>query len=251
MPNNIPPPIEPQIIEFDLSDLVLGRSLKLGNIKAITHYDSRIPLFAADMASIKHLVIESICSDKYDIIVSPEDSFVLPNGPMTEHEKNEHLNDLVNATLNKRVLVIPGTFIWHANGELYNTAYVLSNGKIILEYHKRNNGGDYEIAAKHNLRFRPGSKPGVFSWNDLRMGVEICYDAGTLNREGFEDLDVIFLICCGLRNFCPPEVRPYGYIVINDGFLAADSYQQTVYRELPRVRSSSFNRIKLSPAIKI
>ena len=94
-----------------------------------------------------------------------------------------------------------------------NTAYSIHDGKIVHRYNKMCDGGDGDIAKFYWLSFAKGVLPGLFKWNGLKIGIEICADGGILEEKGIEALDLQVLVSCGQTETTPCAK----YTLINDG----------------------------------
>jgi len=204
-----------EIKEFDLTRLehpTHKRPLRLGAVKF------RTTSIGCDVTTIKEAVIGAIESMKYDVIVAPEYTFFPFLGPMDEERRDKYVEDLKTATVGRDILVAPGSFIWQKDGEMYNSAYVFNNGKVLYDYRKSNNGGDEDIAKRFSLEMKFGESPNSFLWDNLNIGVEICADRGRLYRDrGITELDLMLLLSCGIDTPDTNAIRPGGYAVVCDG----------------------------------
>jgi hypothetical protein len=64
---------------------------------------------------------------------------------------------------------------------------VVSNGKLIYSVLKYNDGGSSRFSLYGKLRFESGRGEGaIFEHNGIKLGVEICADAGSLRRRVYE-----------------------------------------------------------------
>ncbi len=150
------------------------------------------------------------------IIVAPEYSYYPDSRPLTEQEKDYFLHKQKDNTKGK--LVIPGTFVWQKEGCMYNEAYFISNGDIIGQYLKCKDGGEWIAATKFQLKYIQGKEPGIFEWNKLKLGIEICIDMGTIAAKGIGDRDLLFAISCGRQDIDTRCLRNGGYGFVNDGY---------------------------------
>ncbi len=61
-----------------------------------------------------------------------------------------------------------------------NTCYVLQGGELLLEYHKRDNGGEVNRGTDgENVHFYQGSADSVFNREGLSFGLKICAEVGS------------------------------------------------------------------------
>lgn len=61
-----------------------------------------------------------------------------------------------------------------------NTCYVLKAGKVLLEYHKRDSGGEVNRSTDGaNVHFFRGSQDSVFTCEGLSFGLKICAEVGS------------------------------------------------------------------------
>ncbi len=109
--------------------------------------------------------------------------------------------------------------MWEDAGRMYrNTAPVLADGKVLLEYSKK----DFCVSDNGYANFArtkktPGEIKGTFGWRDMDAGIEICKDheiknTGVLKREGLSGLDLQIVI--GRQTYI------YGdSIVVDDGLV--------------------------------
>ncbi len=161
----------------------------------------------------------------YDILLAPEYSF-LSSPFFTSGRKDEIMEKFAGLSSGKDMLLIPGTIVWQDentsgdksyNGVLRNTSPIIYDGKV-LEYDKRDDGGEQNMANAFELRAEFGKESGLFEWRGYRCGIEICADHDRLRKDDINDLDLQFLIACGAT---PGEknmvVREGGYFLYCDG----------------------------------
>lgn len=171
----------------------------------------------------RHLEIEDL-----DILVAPEYSFYHER-PQSEREYKKQVHGLAKKTAGKKTLLLPGTFVWYDEKDgLHSTLPVIHDGRLLLEYDKKSDGGDEGyIAEKFGKKYVPGTGQGSFGWNGLNAGVEICVEhaLGTLRREreGKNDLDLQFIVAAG-ETFREANVavRDYGHVLYCDGHFIDD-----------------------------
>ncbi len=109
--------------------------------------------------------IVSACNAKSEIVSLPECWYSL-----TINNMENELSDIIDISSKYEVCIIAGAFIENINNELYISAPVISNGKII--------GKQYKIHpyAKENEHIKPGNKLDVFEYKGIRFGISICHD---------------------------------------------------------------------------
>jgi hypothetical protein len=155
-----------------------------------------------------------------DVLIAPEWFLVPKDGLHNTAEYRLIRRYLERKTEGSRTLVIPGTVAWATEKLHHNTALAVSDGKTVAAYAKQHAGGDDWFAYAFGKRWVPGKSKGVFRWNGLDVGLEICADhhAGTLRAFAGDKLDLQIIVSNGTRIF--PEhaaVKPGGYVMICDG----------------------------------
>lgn len=128
-----------------------------------------------------------------DIILGPE--YYLSSLPLDRQSKETIVEILKELTKGKDTLLIPGSMMWGEDDSIKNTAFVISDGKVLLEYDKITLAqSDEMIAGQLGLYPVSGSRKGLFRWNGDPCGIGICADYRELsyNFDGF--LDLQFLI---------------------------------------------------------
>jgi hypothetical protein len=203
------------IVEITLEDLLHPDSqnpIRVGIVAAYTSFRG------SDMVSILNSVLEASSSKKYDIVVAPEYSFSPEEGLISEEGKDVYVETFRKASENG-TMIIPGTFVWQNGNEMFNTAYVFYDGKVIHRYDKMRDAFEGGIAERNNLVLSLGQELGVFQWAGLNVGIEICADAGILGASGIKDRDLVFLISCG-KYQCKESmesVKVNGYVIMAEG----------------------------------
>ena len=139
---------------------------------------------------------------QYDFIVFPEMTLSGYNcGDLFEkkpfiHDCEDRVNSIAKLTENNKTVVIIGSPRLDDNHKLYNSAFVLADGKIIGIYDKQKLANDYH----HEDRkyFTAGKSNKVLYYNGIKFGVLICEDlwnsySKDLIRENAEEgAEVIF-----------------------------------------------------------
>lgn len=161
-----------------------------------------------------------------DILLGPEWLFVPKDRLYTKEEKENLIETLVESSKGTNTLIIPGSIMWHDENFCYNAAPVISNGNLLGEYHKRLDGGTADMARDRKCkkpRFE-GKEFGIYLWNGLSIGIEICADKGELQvhltKKKLDDsLDLYFLASCGcnLSKYYLPPVKESGYALCAEG----------------------------------
>ena len=167
-------------------------------------------------------VLEKARQFDLDMVIGPEWS-LMDNRfdweiPYSYKELKELFYRLKNATKGTNELIIAGTaVVYTKNGKMYNFLPVIYNENVIFSTIKTNDGGtsffnngDYELIG------RDYSIANDFKWKNLKIGIEICADAGTLYQQGKKDLDLQILVSSGVRT-TDLAVKKGGYIICSDG----------------------------------
>src|SRR3989344_446076 len=191
--------------------MVQEEPLKIGIVEAETR------ISGSDQQRIFRLIREAYASKEYHVIISPEYSFMPRSRPLSEAELAEYLEKLKH--LSDRTLLIPGTFVWKKEDRIQNSCYVFYNGEIIHQQDKIEDGGEGRFAVRHSLKYQPGETLSPFQWKDLKIGIEICADAGSLAQRRVLDLDIVFLVASGNPDLprSMKAVHQKGYGVVADG----------------------------------
>ncbi len=158
-----------------------------------------------------------------DILLGPEWLFMPETRLYSKKEKEDIIQGLAEKTKTRDTLIIPGSIMWEDDKFFYNTAPIISKGKLIGEQHKWTDGG-----SKMKACFRNCSKPkykdfdnprDIFKWRKYRIGVEICADMGGLQNHletlGLPFLDLYFLVSDGVlitgyKQDIPLRLNGYG-----------------------------------------
>jgi len=141
-----------------------------------------------------------------DILLGPEWLFMPEKRLYTKEEKKEILEEIAEKTKTRDTLIIPGTILWEDDKFFYNTAPIISEGKLKGEQHKWSDGGSRMKAFFRNCskpKYKCFDKPrDVFKWRDYRLGIEICADMGCLIKYLEESelpfLDLYFVVSDGV-----------------------------------------------------
>lgn len=189
--------------------------------------------FGVPQEGIVSDVINYVNKYNLDIFLGPEWLFVPKQRLYSESEKENMVNELLSGTKERSTLIIPGTIMWEDEKYYYNSAPVISGGELLGEYYKILSGGTHGRAhARHCEKTWYGGKgPGLYTWRDYAIGVEICADHGLLKEklDKNEDplLDLYFLSSCGalLCSSWTP-VKPLGYGLCSDGWKHASEVLQ-------------------------
>lgn len=146
-------------------------------------------------------IITSVNRQGLDILVAPEWYFY--NGKPLRKKQKEDIVEEIKAGCDRKALILPGTFIWTEDDELYNTLPIIANGKYYRDYHKSSDGGTTSISRKHKKFYFFGDSRGVVfeEWRSLKIGLEICADHGGLALNKNTGLHMQILIACGITLF--------------------------------------------------
>lgn len=191
-----------------------------------------------------------------DLLMAPEWFLVAPDGFLSENEFRHVCGELCRATRGRDTLVVPGTIAWKdAQGEYHNTALAISDGQVLLRHDKRIDGEDSDFAASCGCSWRPGKKPGFFTWRGRQVGLEICRDHGDglvrwdMRHAGIPALDLQLIVSSGVA-LKYEAVADGGVIVLAQG---DPTYPTTVIRrhsaessheaEYPSVAASSSSQL--------
>ena len=176
-----------------------------------------------DMVDLDSIIQQAAKDIDAHILVAPEYSYDVGNrntlryAIMTAEEKERYVKRMLRVAPDK--LLIPGTFVWKREGFLYNSAFLLYGGEIIGEYGKMVDGGEIVKAYNSRLTWQRGKHLGLFTWEKLHLGIEICADTGILAMKEIIDRDILFLIACGVQNPGLKCLRTGGVGFVNDGYL--------------------------------
>lgn len=175
--------------------------------------------------------------NKYDlkIFLGPE-WLLLPRYRLySKGEKEEIICKLADETKDTGALILPGTIMWEDDKFYYNTAPIISGGKVLGEVHKYTNGYSSDRAEIRDCKKepfitkgkkKPRRKPikrikeeNIFQWNDYKIGMEICSDEGDIYRAGERSLDLYFLISNGVYAIDKEKlpIKYGGYALNSDG----------------------------------
>jgi hypothetical protein len=194
----------------------MTRMLKVGVIDINTnrpHYSSLEKTLS---------IIEKTKKLDLDIIVGPEwslmDNRFDDEIPYSWAELEKLLYILKSTTKRTGELALAGTVvIYTRNGKMYNFLPAVYDGNVIFSTIKANDGGtSFFNNGNYELIGRDYSITNDFEWKNLKIGVEICADAGSLYRKGKRNLDLQMLISSGLR-VTNLAVKKGGYLICSDG----------------------------------
>ncbi len=105
------------------------------------------------------------CSAKSEIVCLPECWY-----SVTINDMENELNKIIDISNKYDVCIIAGAFIENVKNELYISAPVIFDGKIV--------GKQYKIYpySKENKSIKRGNKLNVFEYKGIRFGIAICHD---------------------------------------------------------------------------
>ena len=157
-----------------------------------------------------------------DIVIGPEwglmDNRSNYELPYSHEELKKLFYRLKNKTNGTEELVLAGTaVIYTKNRKIYNFLPVIYNGKVIFSTIKKTDGGtSFFNNGNYELIGRDYSIANTFEWKNLKIGIEICADSGTLYQEGKRDLDLQILVSSGIRT-TNLALKRGGYLICSDG----------------------------------
>ena len=153
----------------------------------------------------------------------------VPNIPYSKREYEKLLNDLKTASKGSDMIIFPGTAMFYdENRILYNVMPVIRNGKLLKNVYKFNDGLSSEFNLEGALKLYPSEiydkndyslsygKDPVIRFNGIRTSVEICADAGILQKYGVHGLDLQILSSCG-NSSTTDVINNNGYLAVVDG----------------------------------
>ncbi|MCL4376458.1 hypothetical protein M1558_03130 [Candidatus Parvarchaeota archaeon] len=167
-------------------------------------------------------VLEKARQFDLDMIIGPEwglmDNQVNFEAPYSYRELKKLFYRLKNATKGTDELAIAGTaVIYTKNRKMYNFLPVIYGGNVIFSTIKTTDGGtSFFNNGNYELIGRDYSIANDFEWKNLKIGIEICADSGTLRRQGKKDLDLQILVSSGIR-ITNLAVKKGGYLICSDG----------------------------------
>jgi hypothetical protein len=147
--------------------------------------------------------LETVC-----LIIAPELIFNPPHiqgeSEAYSFEQNKAVEQALGSfskQLDERMFVIAGAirYTTEDDSKYKITSYVLSKNAI-TSYDKKRPTGPIEIGNNQSVPMEEGTKSGVFEFNGIRIGIEICFDHefSTLKNEaGIRGVDIHVLIANG------------------------------------------------------
>lgn len=192
----------------------MERLLKVGVIN-INTYKPRYSSLEKTLS-----LIEKSKKLELDMIIGPEWSLMDNNSgdeiayPYYELEKL--LYKIKNIATEE--LILPGTAVISTkNMKMYNFLPVIYNKKVIFSTIKRKDGGtSFFNNGKFEIVGRDYLVKNEFNWKNIRIGVEICADSGTLYFNGTRNLDLQILVSSGVR-ITNLALKKGGYLICSDG----------------------------------
>jgi len=166
-------------------------------------------------ASPAEQVLDALASAKgYDLLVTPEYAFT---GTLPGLAVDECRNIQAEIARMSRGTLFVANFLYQDNGMLRNETIACAGGDVLHTYGKKMTADEGRLAKKAGLSWLPGNASGAFAWNGLKVGIEVCIDAGVLASEGVTDCDLLLSPCCGSWLFNTDCVKPGGSYVMVDG----------------------------------
>ncbi len=182
---------------FTLEDLVHPQKNEPLKVGIMPNKTSGEGISSENMWCAYNSILSACAQPQLHILVAPEYAFFPSSGPLSASTVQKYLKSFKEASLDHGILLLPGTFIWEKKGKLYNSCFAIYNGKIIYRYDKYHDGGEFTIARKYGLTPKYGQKLGLFEWENLKLGLEICADSTLLFNHGIHDRDLLFFLSCG------------------------------------------------------
>lgn len=183
----------------------------------------KFPLDLASDNNIKHqkafLDYCSLTNKTDDIILAPEGLYSTSK-PMTPEEIDEFV--ALFTPLSKGKVIIPGTVLRTDGENLYNTAYVFADGKLIHTYNKETETNESSV---YKMPYETGNNSSsTFEWKGKRFGLEICRDHGMgrlkkyLGKSKEEEVDYQ-IILANNSSFSPRNlaIKEDGLAILVDG----------------------------------
>lgn len=131
-----------------------------GNCEKILHY-----IYEAETGGVDLVIFPELTIPSY----FPED-LLLKKRFIEDNQKHLH----ILAEKNTKIVAIVGFVDSDEDGNIYNAAAILQNGKVAAVYHKICLP-NYSVFDEKRY-FVPGDAPLVFEYNDIRFGLNICED---------------------------------------------------------------------------
>lgn len=174
----------------------LGMFLKLPLQEKIMMFNQTVLWCQAHFQDQTKKDEQSVC-----LIIAPDLIFSGEGGSVCSHEDNEDLKvrlSLLQMQIDARVLVIAGTIRYFTKSmETYKiTAYVISQNAI--QSYSKKESASHVIHDGRSIPLAKGEQSGIFKFDNLDIGLEICQDhnTGTLIQElGNRGVDVHVLLC--------------------------------------------------------
>ena len=126
-----------------------------------------------------------------DILIAPEYYFMHKGSPYSAIQRQETIHAILEASAGQKTLIVPGSFFWEDGKNSHNTTTVISDGKILCEYAKRNDADDSKIGKYFGYEWMPGNASNQFRWKDIEASVQICCDFSDEPLRSPVDLQIV------------------------------------------------------------
>lgn len=141
------------------------------------------------------------------------DIFVAPEYLWGKGVSESGLADIV-AKFDKSKIAIPGTIMNEQNDGTYNTAFVISEGKIIHKYNKETSSQENSSVEDYRTGNNASYSTKVLN---KKLGIEICRDHGMGRLKRKEQSVDLQLIIANNMNISPAKLINKEYAIIVDG----------------------------------
>lgn len=173
---------------------------------------------------LKEKIASMIEEYELDIFLGPEYLFMPEQRIYTRSEKEEICQYFADKSKETGCLIIPGTIMWQYEDHFYNTTPIIYNGNVV-EKHKSIDAGDSDLAKERGCQkaLFTDNTQNIVEWNGLKIGLEICREAGKLPESA--KLDIYVLVAAGLSlDGYLYDYRNYGFeLPVKEGKYALNS----------------------------
>ena len=163
---------------------------------------------------------EALLIDRADVIIGPDYSLNYDlSRPNTLEERDAVFSQIAEFCQDSEPLIIPGTMSYPLGEGMLHAAPVFRGGNLSLEFLKKRDNGESQLAERAGLTFIRGSNSGNrISLDGLTFAVEICGDHGTQDVRGCDvelilayDKNAGFHVSAGNDGFARKAVVCDGY----------------------------------------
>lgn len=186
-----------------------------------------------------------------NVIVLPEWTFA----PERDHAAFKRDVDRLRALSTGRLIIAGTMSLIDRRDRQRNVAIAIADGRVLLTYAKRNDGGDTRRAAARGATWACGERPGLFTWRGIRVGIEICADhreralRSDLQRDNGAPLGIQIVTSDGIDPMPEAFAIADGGVVIHTDmrtFSAQNGAYQRRGNELWRVRYDYHGDLRVS-----